>query len=64
MCVIVNNNLWGKLVSSLEFPTTFDERFSVNVVLFFIPDFNLLSYELDNSTFKALYWVILYFKAN
>ena len=26
-CVLVNNNLCGKLFSSLESPTTFDERF-------------------------------------
>ena len=38
-CVSVNK----KLVSSLESPITFDERFKVTSVLFFIPDFNLLS---------------------
>ena len=27
---------------------------------FFIPDFNLLSCELDHFMFKVLYWVILY----
>ena len=26
-CVLVNNNSCGKLFSSLESPTTFDERF-------------------------------------
>ena len=34
---------------------------------FSIPDFNLLSCELDNFTFKVLYWVALYWyyvKAN
>ena len=39
--VLVNNNLWVKLVSSLELPITFDERFKVTSVPFFIPDFNL-----------------------
>ena len=29
ICVLVNNNLYGKLVLSLESPTTFDERFKV-----------------------------------
>ena len=39
-CVLVNNNLCGKLFSSLESPTTFDGIFKVTLVLFFIPDFN------------------------
>ena len=59
-CVSVNNNLCGKLVSSLEFSTTFDERFKVPSVPFFIADFKLLSCELKNFTFYVLYWVILY----
>ena len=50
-CVLVNNNLCEKLVSSLELPTTFDERFKVTLVPFFIPEFTLLSCELDNFTF-------------
>ena len=37
-----------------------DERFKVTSVSFFIPDFNLLNWELDNFTLKLLYWVILY----
>ena len=59
-CVLVNKNLWGKLFSSLESPTTFDEIFRVTSVPSFIRDFNLSSCELDNFTFKVLYWVILY----
>ena len=59
-CVSVNNNLCGKLVSSLDSPITFDERFKVTYVTFFIPDCILLSCKLDNSTFKVLYWAILY----
>ena len=59
-CVSVNNNLCGKLVSSLEFPITFDKRFKVTSVVKFNPYFNLLRYELDNFTFKLSYWVILY----
>ena len=38
--VLVNNNLYGKLFSSLESPTTFDESFKVTSVPFFSPDFN------------------------
>ena len=52
ICISVNNNLSGKLVSSLETLITFDERFKVTSVPFFIPDFNLLSCELENFTFK------------
>ena len=58
--VLVNNNLWGKLFSLLESPTTFDEILKVTSVPFFIPDFKLFSSELDNFMFKVLYWVILY----
>ena len=60
MCIIVNNNLCGKLFLSLESPATFDKNFKVTSVPLFIPDFNLLSYEVDNFTFKVLYSVILY----
>ena len=42
-CVLVSNNLCGKLSLSLESPTTFEEIFKVTSVPFFIPDFNLLS---------------------
>ena len=38
----------------------FDERYKVTSVPFCIPDFNLLSCEFDNVTFKVLFWVILY----
>ena len=54
-CLLVNNNLCEKLVSSLEFPITFDKRFKATSVLFFILDFYFLSYELDNFTLKVLY---------
>ena len=47
-CVSVNNNVCGKLVSSLESPTTFDERFKVTSVPFCIHDFNSLSCKLNN----------------
>ena len=39
--VSVNNNLCGKLVSSLESTITFDERFNVTSVQFLILDFNI-----------------------
>ena len=53
--VSVNSNLYGKSVSSLEFPIKLDERFKLTSVQFFALDFNLLSCELDNFTFKVLY---------
>ena len=61
-CVSVNNNLCEKLVSSLELPFKFNERFKVTSALFFISYFNLASYELDNLTFKVLYGVIFCIK--
>ena len=48
-------NLYAKLVSSLHSPNAFDQRFRVTLVSCFIPDFNLLSCELGNFTFKVLY---------
>ena len=50
----VNSNLCGKLVSSLESPVTFNERFKVTLLPFFVPDFNLSSCKLDSFTFKLL----------
>ena len=38
-CVLVNNNLCGKLFSSLESPATFDESFKVTSVLLFYSRF-------------------------
>ena len=53
--VLLNNNLCEKLISSLVLPIAFNKRFNVTSVPFFIPDYNLLSCELDNFTFKVLY---------
>ena len=39
-CVLVNNNLCGKLFASLESPAAFDESFKVTSVPFSISDFN------------------------
>ena len=57
--VWVTNDLWEKLVPSLKLPVTFDERFKVISVPFFILDFDLLSCELDNLTIKMLHRLIL-----
>ena len=46
-CVLVNNNL--------ESPKTFDENAKVTSMPFFIPNFNSISCELDNLTFKMVY---------
>ena len=53
-CVLVNNNLCEKLVSLLASPVIFDEKFRFTWVSFFIPDFNLLSCELENFMCKVL----------
>ena len=39
-----------KIISSFGSPKTFDKSFKDTPVPFFIPDFNLLSCELDNFT--------------
>ena len=44
-CLLFNNSLWGKFVSSS--PTTFNNSLKAASVLFFIADFNLLSCEFD-----------------
>ena len=49
--VLVNKNLCGKLMSSLESPTTFDESFKVNSVPFL---FQILIYWLANYTILRL----------
>ena len=54
-CVLVDNNLCGKLFSLFESPTTFYESFKVTAIPFIIPDFNLLGYELGNITFKVFH---------
>ena len=59
-CLLVNNNLWVKLVSSSELPIIFYDNLKTISVLFFIADFNLLSCEFDSFTFKLFYWVTLY----
>ena len=40
-CVLVNNKLCGKLFSSFDSPTAFNEIFKVTSVPSFIPDFKL-----------------------
>ena len=57
-CLLVNNNLWGNLVSLS--PIKFDYNLKTTSVSSFIADFNLLSCEFDGFTFKLLYCVILY----
>ena len=45
-CVLVNNNLCGKLFPSLECPTKFDESFKATSVRFFL--FQILIYKVVN----------------
>ena len=51
-CLLVNNSLWGKLVSLS--PIIFDDNLKTTSVSFFIADLNLLSCEFDSFTFKLL----------
>ena len=57
--VLVDNTLSWKLVSSLEFPIKFNQRFKVSSVSFLIAGFHLLRFKLENFTFNVLYCVIL-----
>ena len=54
-CLTVNNDLCGKLVSSLELPIIFDDNLKTTSVSLFIADFNLSSFEFDSFIFKLLY---------
>ena len=54
-CLLVSNNLSGKLVSTAGLPIIFDDSFKTTSVSSFIADFNLLSYDFDSFTFKLLY---------
>ena len=53
-CLLVNNNLCGKLVSSLELSIISDEVLRVTLVSFFTANFNFLSCEYDNLTFTVI----------
>ena len=55
-CVLVNNNLCGKLV--LLSPIIFDDNLKTTPVSFFIADFSLLSCDFDSFTYKLLYYPI------
>ena len=57
-CLLVNNDLWGKLISLS--PTIFYDNLKTRPVSFFIADFDLLSCQFDSFTFKLLDCVILY----
>ena len=46
LIIRLTNNIWWNFQSYYS--------------MIFIPDFSLLNWELDNFTFKVLYWVILY----
>ena len=58
-CLLVNNNLCEKLVSSLELPIIFDDNLKTTSVSFFIADFNLLSCEFDSFTFKLSPFILI-----
>ena len=51
-CLSVNNNSCGTL--SLESPIMLGDNLNTTSISFFIADFNLFNWELDNLTFKLL----------
>ena len=53
-CQLINNDLYGKLVSSSELSIMLDDSLKTILVSSFIADFNLLSCEFDSVTFKLL----------
>ena len=59
-CVLVNNDLCGKLFWLLELAIMLDHDLKATSISFFIADVHLLSYEFDNFTFTLLYWVIYF----
>ena len=46
--LLVSNNLWRKLASSLESSITFDDKLRIISISFFSADFTLFSCEFDN----------------
>ena len=56
-----------ELVSLLESPIMFDERFRVTSVAFFVANLNFLNWELDNLTFKLYiksFYIVTILKRN
>ena len=47
-CLLVNNDLWGKLVSSSELPIIFNDNLKTTSVSFFNANFNSLSSGFDS----------------
>ena len=54
-CLLVNNNLCGKLTSSSELLIIFDDNLKITSVPLFIADFNLLSCDFDNYCNESFY---------
>ena len=60
ICQSVNDNLLGKLVSSLELPIIFADNLRTTSKAFFVADLSLSNCEFDHSMFTQFYKVILY----
>ena len=54
ICLSVNNNSCGKLALSLDSPIMLGDNLNTTSISFFIADFNLFNWELDNLTFRLL----------
>ena len=60
-CQLINNNLYGKLVSSSELSIMLDDSLKTILVSSFIADLNLLSCEFDSVTFKLLSYFLFWY---
>ena len=54
-CLLLDNNLCGKLVSSSELPIKFDDSLKTTSVSFFIAYFNVLSCEFEHFCIESFY---------
>ena len=52
---LIKHNICGKLLSSLDLSSTFDEKLEATRIPFFIFKHGLLSCELENFIFKEFY---------
>ena len=58
-CVSVNSNLYGKISLIVGIFSQFGWKIQSHFGIFFIPDLNFFSCELENFTFKVLYLVVI-----
>ena len=54
-CLLVSNNLSGKLASLTELPIIFDDNLKITSVTFFFAEFNLLGCLHSNYCIRSFY---------